>query len=86
MKNQLSARSEKQNRKNMIFFGIGTIGRDMVYTMISTYLIYYLTNVLSLSDKTMVALAIVFMIMRVFDAVNDPFMEMCIRDRNNATR
>lgn len=78
MKNQFSAQSERQNRKNMIFFGVGTIGRDMVYTMISTYLIYYLTNVLSLSDKTMVALAIVFMIMRVFDAVNDPFMGMIV--------
>lgn len=78
MRNSLSSQSETQNRKNMIFFGIGTIGRDMVYTMISTYLIYYLTNVLSLSDKTMVALAIVFMAMRVFDAVNDPFMGMIV--------
>lgn len=64
----------KQNRRNRLFFGVGTIGRDMVYTMISMYLMYYLTNVLSLSDKTMVVLAIVFMGMRIFDAINDPFM------------
>lgn len=82
--NRLTDQERNQNRKNQWFFGIGTIGRDMVYTMISMYLIYYLTNVLSLSDQTMVVLAIVFMGMRIFDAVNDPFMGMIVDNTTSA--
>lgn len=38
----------KLDRRNMIFFGLGTIGRDMFYAFEANALIYYLSNVLSL--------------------------------------
>ena len=31
----------KQNRRNQVFFGLGTIGRDMFYTTVATYLILF---------------------------------------------
>ena len=36
------------DKRNRYAFGLGTIGRDMVYSMISMYLIYYLTDVIEL--------------------------------------
>ena len=38
----------KLDRRNMIFFGLGTIGRDMFYAFEANALIYYLSKVLSL--------------------------------------
>lgn len=61
-------------RKNRYTFGLGTVGRDMLYSMVSMYLIFYLTEILDLSDSTMWAMTGVFTVLRIFDAVNDPFM------------
>ena len=38
----------KLDRRNMIFFGLGTVGRDMFYALEANALIYYLSNVLDL--------------------------------------
>jgi melibiose permease/lactose/raffinose/galactose permease len=40
-------------RRNQYCFGVGTIGRDMFYTMVSMFLLVYLTEVLDLSDSLM---------------------------------
>lgn len=34
---------------NKYTFGLGTVGRDMVYSMVSMYLMFYLTDILELS-------------------------------------
>ncbi|MEG0304949.1 MAG: glycoside-pentoside-hexuronide (GPH):cation symporter [Oscillospiraceae bacterium] len=61
-------------KRNRVFFGLGTIGRDMLYTMVSMYLLFYLTDVLNLSDTVMWWMTGVFTALRIFDAVNDPIM------------
>lgn len=63
--------STKQNRYT---FGLGTVGRDMLYSMVSMYLLVYLTEILDLPDSTMWWMTGVLTILRIFDAVNDPFM------------
>lgn len=63
--------STKRNRYN---FGLGTVGRDMLYSIVSMYLMVYLTEILNLPDSTMWWMTGVFTILRIFDAVNDPFM------------
>lgn len=55
-------------------FGLGTVGRDMLYTIVSMYLMYYLTDILNLPDSTMWWMTGAMTILRVFDAVNDPIM------------
>ena len=60
--------------RNKYAFGLGTIGRDMLYTMISMFLIVYLTEVLNLDDNIMWWMTGILLIARVFDAVNDPIM------------
>jgi len=61
----------KRNRFN---FGLGTVGRDMLYTMVSMYLLFYLTEILDLPDSVMWWMTGAFTILRIFDAVNDPVM------------
>jgi melibiose permease/lactose/raffinose/galactose permease len=58
--------------KNRIFYGLGTIGRDIYYSFVTGYLIAYLTEVLRVSKVIMGIFGIVFTLLRIFDAVNDP--------------
>ncbi len=66
------------NKKNKICFGLGTIGRDMFYSMVSTYAIVYFTEVRDLSDNAMWWMTIILTVLRVFDAVNDPVMGVLV--------
>ena len=59
-------------------FGLGTVGRDMVYTMISMYLMFYLTDVLQLSDDVLWWVTGIILAARVFDAFNDPVMGVIV--------
>lgn len=65
-------------KRNKFTFGLGTVGRDMVYTMVSMYLMFYLTDVLSLSTDILWWVTAIMMIARVFDACNDPFMGVIV--------
>ena len=65
---------DKNAKANRYFFGLGTVGRDMLYSLVSMYLIVYMTEILNLSDNTMWWMAGIFTVLRVFDAVNDPIM------------
>lgn len=65
-------------RRNRLTFGLGTIGRDMVYALISMYLMFYLTDVLSLSSETMWWITGIILIARIFDALNDPVMGVIV--------
>lgn len=68
----------KLDRRNMVFFGLGTIGRDMFYALEANALIYYLSNVLNLPLGVFVATSMVFTVLRVFDALNDPIMGLLV--------
>lgn len=61
-------------RKNRYTFGLGTIGRDMVYSLVSMYLIFYLTEVLKLNNQVMWWITGIMLTARLFDAFNDPIM------------
>ncbi len=63
---------------NKYTYGLGTVGRDMVYTMISMYLMFYLTDVLSLSTGVLWWVTAIIMAARVFDAFNDPIMGVVV--------
>lgn len=65
-------------KSNRFTFGVGTIGRDMSYTLISMYLMFYLTDVLDLNARMILILTVIIVSIRVFDAFNDPFMGVII--------
>ena len=58
-------------QKNRIYFGLGTIGRDMFYAFESNTLLYFLSDVLSLPIWVFGAASLVLSVMRIFDAFND---------------
>ncbi len=61
-------------KRNQFTFGLGTIGRDMLYTMVSMYLLVYLTEILNLPDSIMWWMTGALTVLRIFDAFNDPIM------------
>lgn len=62
------------SRRNRFTFGLGTVGRDMLYSLVSMYLIFYLTDILQLSNDMLWWLTGILLAARIFDAVNDPIM------------
>ncbi|MBK8458888.1 MAG: MFS transporter [Micropruina sp.] len=60
--------------RNRWALGIGTVGRDMVYALVSLYLIVFLTEVLDLSDAVMWWVGWMVLAARLFDAVMDIVM------------
>lgn len=62
------------SRWNRYTFGLGTVGRDMLYSLVSMYLIFYLTDILRLPDSMLWWLTAILLAARIFDAVNDPIM------------
>ncbi|MDR0315332.1 MAG: glycoside-pentoside-hexuronide (GPH):cation symporter [Treponema sp.] len=62
------------SKRNRLTFGLGTFGRDMVYSLVSMYLIFYLTDVINLPTSTLWWVAGIILAARIFDALTDPLM------------
>lgn len=61
--------------KQKAAFGIGAVGKDMVYALSASYVMYYYQDVLGLSASFV---GVVLMAARFFDAFNDPFMGVLV--------
>jgi melibiose permease/lactose/raffinose/galactose permease len=68
----------KIDKRNKYCFGLGTVGRDMFYTMESMFLMIYLTEVLRLPDATLLVMTGILTVLRIFDAFNDPIMGVVV--------
>ncbi|MCE5343638.1 MAG: glycoside-pentoside-hexuronide (GPH):cation symporter [Eubacteriales bacterium] len=66
------------DHRNKYCFGLGTIGRDMFYTMVSMYVMVYITEVLNVPNATLAVMTALLLVLRVFDAINDPFMGLVV--------
>lgn len=68
--------SEKNlSLKEKIAFGIGAVGKDMVYMLSASYILYYYQDIMGVSA---VAMGIILLAARVFDAFNDPIMGVIV--------
>lgn len=65
---------DKQTKINKFCFGLGTIGRDALYSLVSMYLLVHLTDVVRFSDGGLAIIGIMLTCFGVFDAVIDPFV------------
>lgn len=63
-------------------FASGNFGSNLVFVMISSYIMYFYTNVLGV---TAAAAGTIFMVARLIDALTDPLMGMIV-DRTNSRR
>lgn len=61
--------------KNKAAFGLGAFGKDIVYMLVNSYLLYYYNVVLGMSSAFIGTL---LMAARIFDAINDPFMGIVV--------
>jgi sugar (glycoside-pentoside-hexuronide) transporter len=69
--------------RNRYFFGLGTVGRDMFYTTVSMFLVFFLTDVLNLDDTTFAVVGGMLTGLRIFDALNDPIMGYVVDNTNS---
>ncbi|QNO38128.1 MFS transporter [Protaetiibacter sp. SSC-01] len=67
-----------QTLRNRFGFGIGTIGRDAGYTLISMFLLFYLSDILAVSTPVFASVTVALVAVRVFDAVIDPFVGVLV--------
>lgn len=58
-----------------IGYGMGAVGKDMVYAFVSGFILYFYNNVLGVSGTF---IGIMMMAARIFDAVNDPIMGVVV--------
>ena len=65
---------EKQMKRNKICFGLGTVGRDALYSLVSMYLVVHLTDVVGFSDGGLAVIGVMLTLFGIFDAVIDPFV------------
>lgn len=61
-------------KQNLIYYPLGTVGRDMVYCLISSYLLTFVLFTHSLDAAQVAAITGIMIAARVFDALNDPIM------------
>lgn len=61
-------------KKNLWFYPLGTVGRDMIYTMFTSFIFLYVLYTKELTDAQVVAITMIMVAARIFDAFNDPIM------------
>ena len=65
----------KLSGKEKASYGLGAIGKDMVYMLSASYVLYYFQDVCGVSAF---AMGIILLAARVFDAFNDPVMGVIV--------
>ncbi len=56
-------------------YGLAAVGKDMVYMLSASYILYYYQDILGVSS---IAMGIILMAARIFDAFNDPIMGIIV--------
>lgn len=64
----------KLRKKNLWMFPLGTIGRDMVYCLVTNFLLTYILFTKGLTAAQLGAVTAIMVAARIFDALNDPVM------------
>ncbi|MBE0449373.1 MAG: melibiose:sodium transporter MelB [Clostridia bacterium] len=63
------------NRKESFSYGLGALGKDLVYGFVAGYILFYLNDIVGISALFLGSL---FLVARAFDAINDPIMGMIV--------
>jgi len=64
----------KIKKRNLWFYPLGTVGRDMIYTLFTSFIFLFVLYTKQLTDAQVVAITMIMVAARVFDAFNDPIM------------
>ncbi len=67
--------TQKLSGLSKLSYALGAVGKDMVYMLSASYVLYYFQDLLGVSA---IAMGIILMAARVFDAFNDPIMGVIV--------
>ena len=70
----ITEKKRKKREKNLIFYPLGTIGRDMMYYLFNNCILTYILFTKQLTAQQLVAITGIMVAARIFDALNDPIM------------
>ena len=65
----------KLSGKEKVSYGLGAVGKDMVYMLSASYVLYYFQDLLGVKAWIM---GVILLVARVFDAFNDPIMGVIV--------
>ena len=65
----------KLTGREKIAYGLGAVGKDMVYMLSASFVLYYYQDVLGVSA---IAMGMILLAARIFDAFNDPIMGILV--------
>ncbi|MCR5591939.1 MAG: glycoside-pentoside-hexuronide (GPH):cation symporter [Lachnospiraceae bacterium] len=65
----------KLSLKEKVSYGLGAVGKDMVYMLSASYILYYYQDILGVSA---IAMGFILLAARIFDAFNDPIMGIVV--------
>lgn len=65
----------KLTGKEKVSYGLGAVGKDMVYMLSASYVLYYYQDLLGVNPF---AMGVILLVARVFDAFNDPIMGIIV--------
>ncbi len=75
---------QKLPLRSKIAYGLGAVGKDMVYMLSASFVLYYFQDVLGSRFDTAgrtaitVAMGVILLVARIFDAFNDPLMGVIV--------
>ena len=67
--------NQKLSGKSKLSYALGAVGKDMVYMLSASYVLYYFQDLLGVSA---IAMGTILLVARVFDAFNDPLMGVIV--------
>jgi melibiose permease/lactose/raffinose/galactose permease len=70
----ITEKKRKKREKNLIFYPLGTIGRDMMYFLFNNCILTYILFTKQLTHEQLIAITGIMVAARIFDALNDPIM------------
>ena len=63
--------AQRLSGKSKLSYALGAVGKDMVYMLSASYIMYYYEDLLKVDP---IVMSLIIMVARVFDAFNDPIM------------
>ena len=67
--------NQKLTGKAKLSYALGAVGKDMVYMLSASYVLYYFQDIMGVSA---IAMGVILLAARVFDAFNDPIMGVIV--------
>lgn len=68
------------NKRDKWCYCVGTIGRDMMFILVSMFILAYIQYTMELTVAQFAAISSIMVILRVWDAINDPMMGILIEN------